>query len=289
MQWHSIQQQIQDQVGNAFEVEHARAISGGCINQGYCLSGRGQTYFVKLNAAHRVDMFAAEAAGLQALAAANAIRVPQPICWGAAESAYLVLEYMPLSSQGEQSSLGEAIAALHQVTQAQFGWHRHNTLGLTPQHNTPCDDWVTFYAQSRLQPQLALAADNGGAAVGERGARLVEHLAAFFTDYQPQPSLLHGDLWSGNYAFDEQARPVIYDPAVYFGDREADIAMTTLFGGFSAAFYAGYAAVYPLDPGYETRKTLYNLYHILNHYNLFGGGYLAQAGRMIDQLLSTIK
>jgi len=119
-----------------------------------------------------------------------------------------------------------------------------------------------------------------------RGEALQATLTHFFTDHRPTPSLLHGDLWSGNYAFDAQGRPVIFDPAVYFGDRETDLAMTELFGGFPAAFYAAYNAAWPLDAGYATRKTLYNLYHILNHFNLFGGGYLSQAQGMIDRLLS---
>jgi len=119
-----------------------------------------------------------------------------------------------------------------------------------------------------------------------RAETLQSKLPAFFTDYPPKPSLLHGDLWSGNYAFDEKSRPVIFDPAVYFGDREPELAMTELFGGFSANFYAAYKNAWPLDPGYATRKTLYNLYHILNHFNLFGGGDLSQAQGRLDRLLA---
>jgi fructosamine-3-kinase len=178
---------------------------------------------------------------------------------------------------------------MHRCESGRFGWHRDNTIGSTPQINDPSDDWITFYRDHRLGFQYQLAADHGYGELMPSGQQLMDCLDQFFADYKPRASLLHGDLWSGNYAIDQNGQPVIFDPAVYYGDREADLAMTELFGGFSARFYAAYNDAYPLDAGYKVRKNLYNLYHILNHLNLFGGGYLGQAERMTRQLLSEVR
>jgi fructosamine-3-kinase len=177
---------------------------------------------------------------------------------------------------------------------ATYGWPRDNFIGGTPQSNQSHRTWAGFFAAERLQPQLALASRNGMERnLRDQGERLAERLSSFFLDYRPAPSLLHGDLWSGNAAQIAEGvaagTPVIFDPAVYRGDREADIAMAELFGGFSESFYAAYRAAWPLDPGYETRKTLYNLYHVLNHFNLFGAGYLGQAQRMIVRLNAELR
>ena len=150
-------------------------------------------------------------------------------------------------------------------------------------------DWIEFFAQYRLGFQLDLAERSGyGGRWLEQGRRLCSRLADFFDGYRPRPSLLHGDLWGGNWAADAAGEPVIFDPASYFGDREADLAMTQLFGGFGRAFYDAYTSAWPLDPGAGTRRDLYNLYHVLNHLNLFGGGYRAQAERMIGRLLAAL-
>jgi fructosamine-3-kinase len=178
---------------------------------------------------------------------------------------------------------------MHRVTQARFGWVQDNTIGSTPQINTPEEDWIVFWREHRLRFQLHLATRHGhGGRLRERGERLLDEFPRLFAEYQPAASLLHGDLWSGNYAYTREGEPVIFDPAVYYGDREADLAMTELFGGFGREFYAAYREAYPLDEGYAVRKTLYNLYHVLNHLNLFGGGYLSQAQGMIDRLLSEL-
>jgi len=143
--------------------------------------------------------------------------------------------------------------------------------------------------KQRLGFQLALAKQNSvGKNLLDKGERIQADLAKFFSSYKPEPSLLHGDLWSGNVAFSDTSEPIIFDPAVYYGDREADIAMTELFRGFSPTFYQKYQEIWPLDDGYRVRKDLYNLYHILNHFNMFGGGYESQAGRICDQLLSNV-
>jgi fructosamine-3-kinase len=279
--------------GQPFTLERQGGVGGGCINATEVLEGSGRKYFVKLNDASRLEMFAAEAEGLQALAMAKALRVPQPICHGQINgNAYLVLEYLELGSGSAQSleKLGTGLAALHRCTQRQFGWHRANTIGSTPQINTPSDDWVVFYREHRLGYQLRLAAEQGcGGALLRQGEQLMDRLEVFFEGYRPVASLLHGDLWGGNYSAMRSGEPVIFDPAVYYGDRETDLAMTELFGGFGARFYAAYRAAWPLDAGYRVRKTLYNLYHVLNHFNLFGGGYAAQAEHMIGSLLADLR
>lgn len=285
--WNTIDHAISAACGTPFRAQRRSALGGGCINSSYQLSAGIQHYFVKLNLANRREMFVAEAEGLQALANSAAIRVPTVICYGIAnDQAYLVLEYLPLTTRGDHAQLGQALARLHRHTGQRYGWHRDNTLGATPQHNTYMDSWLDFWREQRLDFQLALAAENGfRGSLQAKGRELVNGLDALLGTHQPAPSLVHGDLWSGNYAFTTEGTAVIFDPAVYYGDRETDLAMTELFGGFGNDFYAAYHAEYPLPPGYETRKLLYNLYHVLNHLNLFGGGYLRQAEAMIDELL----
>ena len=288
--WHEITRSIISTTGHAFRIEHRASVGGGCINSAFRIGGGGATYFVKINSADKANMFAAEAAGLAEIARSNTVRVPRPICHGGnSAGSWLVLEYIAFGSRGDARALGRDLAAMHRVSSETFGWHRDNTIGATPQINTQRNDWPTFWREHRLGFQLRLAAQNGfGSRLQKSGEQLLEKIPAFFTRYRPQPSLLHGDLWSGNIGFDEAGRPLIFDPAVYYGDREADLAMTELFGGFSGDFYAAYREALPLDAGYAVRKHLYNLYHVLNHLNLFGGGYLAQAERMIEELLAEV-
>ena len=285
-----IVQQIQRASGHPFAHYTSSPISGGGINDAYQLKTTTQSYFVKLNTPQREFMFKAEAQGLAALAATECICVPDVICYGkTAEHSYLVLEFIACQAFDRKSSqlLGEQLAQLHQLEQPYFGWHTDNTIGSTLQYNPPEHNWLLFWQQHRLQQQLTFAKQNGYAqTLQDKGDQLTEQLSVFFKGYFPKPALLHGDLWSGNAAADPQGNPIIYDPACYYGDREADIAMTELFGGFSPDFYAAYQASYPLDTAYQTRKTLYNLYHILNHVNLFGGSYVDQASNMIGQLLA---
>jgi fructosamine-3-kinase len=218
------------------------------------------------------------------------VRVPAPVCVGAtAHAAFLVLEYLEFGRGGSAAheSLGRQLAALHRVTRPEFGWQRDNTLGSTPQPNRRSGDWVQFWRDRRLGHQLELAAAHGHRGrLQQRGERLMAALPALLAGHAPAASLLHGDLWSGNHAFTRDGVPVIFDPAVYYGDREADLAMTELFGGFPRAFYAAYDAAWPLDSGYARRKPLYNLYHLLNHLNLFGSGYLAQVRATLRELAS---
>lgn len=284
--WTQIAEHISKVTETEFFVKSRRSVSGGCINQGYAINGDSSTYFVKLNSASQVAMFEAEALGLKQMQQTATIRVPQPICWGTASgSAYIVLEWLEIG-RGNNSSwqeMGRMLAAMHSHTSSSFGWKVNNTIGSTPQINTWTADWAEFYAQHRLAYQFQLARRRGGHFPLQE--QLLAAIPQLLADHQPQPSLVHGDLWGGNAAFTASGEPVIFDPATYFGDREVDVAMTELFGGFPSAFYQGYNEVFPLDPGYEKRKTLYNLYHILNHFNSFGGSYESQANRMISQIL----
>lgn len=248
--------------------------------------------FVKTGPASALARFQAEADGLAALRAAGTVRIPEVVDCGLVDgSARLVLEYLDLRplDRGSGAALGNALAALHQVTGPRFGWTSDNFIGASPQENGWRDNWALFFAERRLRPQLRWAVANGlERKLADQGASLAERLPAFFLDYRPLPSLLHGDLWSGNAGALPDGTPAIYDPAVHYGDREADVAMTELFGGFPEAFYVAYRQAWPLDPGFETRKILYNLYHVLNHFNLFGTAYLGQAQRMIGKLLAEL-
>lgn len=288
--WEPIRAAIQAATGEEFEIESCTPVGGGCINAGYRLQGSGRAYFVKLNRAGKGGMFEAEYEGLAEIAATRSVRVPEPVCWGEdGRNAWLVTEFIAFSGRDAAERLGLKLAAMHRHTAAAYGWHRDNTIGATPQPNAWMEDWTAFFRERRLRFQLQLAASHGyTGSLQCKGERLLAEMGAFFVGHAPQPSLLHGDLWSGNWATDAGGEPVIFDPAVYYGDREADIAMTELFGGFGPCFYAAYREAWPLDSGYRVRRELYNLYHILNHANLFGGGYAAQAEAMMDRLLAEI-
>jgi fructosamine-3-kinase len=283
---------LETALGWPLEAAPAARVVGGSINECLRWRGAGGDLFVKLAAVERLEMLEAEAAGLRELGDSGAVRVPQVLATGAAgSSAWLALRWIDFSgnTRVSEQSLGEQLAQLHRVTAQRFGWHRHNTIGSTPQHNAWDDDWVRFFVTQRLGAQLVLAERNAAPPrLLDRGRKLAELTAGLFSGSRPAPSLLHGDLWAGNWGTDNTGSPVIFDPAVYFGDREADLAMTHLFGGFGPGFYAAYEAAWPLDRAADTRRTLYNLYHVLNHFNLFGGSYAAQAEGMIERLLGEL-
>lgn len=284
--WSTIAQDITRATGQPFEIQDRRTIGGGSINQAYCISDGDRDYFIKLNRAAQYAMFEAEALGLKEIADSHTIKVPEPICWGTANgSCYIVMEYLSLGNSDRDSwyQMGHDLAAMHRVTSRQgFGWRQDNTIGDTPQKNPWTTDWVTFFIEHRLRYQFQLANRRGHF---PREDELLSAVPALLSGHDPEPSLVHGDLWSGNASVTADGTPIILDPATYYGDREVDIAMSELFGRFPEPFYKGYNDAYPLDEGYEKRKTLYNLYHIINHFNLFGGGYGSQANSMIDRLL----
>ncbi|NJO56633.1 MAG: fructosamine kinase family protein [Rhodospirillales bacterium] len=275
--------------GRPFRIRRQQSVGGGCINRAVVLADDARAYFVKLNSVDRLAMFEAESEGLAALREADATRVPAPVCTGiTGAQSYLAMEHVDLTGRLDGAQAGRRLACLHRCTATDFGWHRDNTIGSTPQYNTRARDWVAFWRERRLGFQLDLAARNGyGRALLDSGAQLMSVLDGLI-GHRPVPSLLHGDLWGGNIGASREGEPVIFDPAVYFGDRETDVAMTELFGGFGSEFYAAYREAWPLPPEYATRKILYNLYHVLNHLNLFGGGYLAQAKGMMDRLLASV-
>jgi fructosamine-3-kinase len=260
----------------ALKIDAAAPIGGGCIHECFRVEIAGKAFFLKCNSKEQASNFAAEADGLAALKQAG-LRAPHPISHGSAgANAYLMLELLDLKDQGDFAALGRMLAEAHRKPGARFGWSRDNYIGATSQFNGWCDDWAEFWRTRRLQPQFDLARKRGYD-IGQ------VDLSPLLENHEPHPSLLHGDLWSGNAAFTKEG-PVVFDPAVYYGDREADLAMTELFGGFPGEFYRAYQAAYPLDAGYQLRKHLYNLYHLLNHLNLFGAGYLGQVKQTLGLL-----
>lgn len=264
-------------------------LGGGDINEAFAIRGLTSGVFVKLNRRAEADLFAAEHAALAEIVATGTLRVPKPLGWGERDGvAYLALELLEFgpSSARAEAGLGGALARLHRIEQPWFGWHRDNFIGRTPQPNPRTSDWIEFFGASRLEFQVKLLRDRGGApGLKRRCEALIVRLPELFAGFCPRPSLLHGDLWGGNHATLADGHAVAFDPASYYGCRETDLAMTELFGGFGPAFYRGYEAEWPLDPGYPRRRPLYQLYHVLNHANLFGGSYLGQTQRLMERII----
>ena len=289
--WQTIVRHIEQVAGRPFSVKQQQSLSGGSINAAFLLTGDdGQQYFVKTNHSGRQKMFEAEVRGLQALASSKTLKVPQPLCFGDDQTqSYIVMEYLDMGGRADQTVLGEQLAAMHKITDEQFGWQFDNTIGATFQPNKQNENWLDFWREQRLGFQLQLAAQNGyGGELQSLGDKLLVDMPVLFVGRDIAPSMLHGDLWGGNVAGLSDGTPVIFDPAFYYGDREADLAMTYVFGGFGPDFYASYQAAYPLDEGFEVRKTFYNIYHIVNHLNMFGDGYHGQAINMMEQVLAEI-
>lgn len=278
--------------GRAFNGRERESIAGGDINEAWRLTGAdGRCFFVKSNRVGLYDTFAAEAAGLVELRQSAILRVPEPIAWERTEdTAFLVLEYIPLARANRRAMarLGEGLAEMHGIVATRHGWERDNALGETAQYNTRHADWVEFWRENRLAVMLdALTRDYPD--IARDGDRLLAVLPDLLAGHRPEASLLHGDLWGGNAAMDEQGRPVIFDPAVYYGDRETDIALTELFGGFAPTFFEAYWGAWPMTSGYrEIRRPLYQLHHLLNHARLFGGGFADQARQVMQQLIAVV-
>jgi protein-ribulosamine 3-kinase len=284
---------IAREIGQAGIRCHARPetrIGGGSIHECHRWQSDAGPLFVKVAARNDLPMFEGEAAGLRALASANAVRVPVVRAIGSTDDAsFLALEWIDRRRVDERAEerLGERLAEQHRRTAPRFGFERDNHIGCTPQANGCMDDWAGFFKERRLRPQFELAMRNGFD-FGSPGEQLLQ-ATDILLDHRPEPSLLHGDLWGGNWFPDAHGEPTIYDPAVYHGDREADLAMTELFGGFGPTFYRAYEHAWPLPPGADIRRELYNLYHVLNHANLFGAGYAHQAHSMIGRLLAQVR
>ena len=281
--WHSIFAALREDGVNISDDESPRPVGGGDISAAWHVGSA----FVKTADIDSLGMFEAEADGLRELNSADAVRVPDVLGIGTTDNeAYLAIEWIEFdrSTGDAERLLGKQLAEMHRHCREHYGWHRDNTIGLTAQHNQWSDNWLQFFREHRLGFQLNLAEKNGfGGELQSDGMRLQRNLEMLFGDYEPSASLLHGDLWGGNWAA-SNGQPVIFDPAVYYGDRESDIAMTQLFGGFGRDFYSAYQESWPMDAGYENRRKLYQLYHVLNHLNLFGGGYLSRSMQLIHDL-----
>ena len=285
----SVEEAVARRFGSEVTVKGRRGVGGGSINRtGTIELSNGVTLFLKENSRDHKDLFKAEAAGLEALRAAEGPRVPEPVAlFEDGRNQYLLMEAIP---QGRKSGdfffrFGRELARLHETNKTEaFGFSMDNHIGSTPQKNPWTGSWVEFYGEHRLRFQIGLARRKGLADGSmEKGVeRIIEKLDSLLPEPE-HPALLHGDLWGGNYMVDEQGEPVLIDPAVYYGHREADLAMTELFGGFRPEFYRAYDEAYPLQPGYKGRVDLYNLYHLLNHLNLFGGGYAGSCRSIIRQ------
>jgi len=301
--WQTIAENISQCTSNTFQMTQKKSVSGGDINAAYQISGVNQSgekrhYFVKINSADLEPMFQVEYDSLNELSQNKMIRIPKAVCYGICHDksfqpidksmlnkSYLVLEYIAMKHSGDAGQMGAALAHMHKITAAQYGWQQNNFIGSTPQSNHYHTDWLSFWCDERMIPQFRMLYDKGYQSyLSPISDKLLLHLEVLLKNHHPQASLLHGDLWSGNYAYDENLNPLLFDPALYYGDRETDLAMTELFGGFDENFYFSYNEVWPLDKGYKSRKTLYNLYHILNHANLFGSSYLNQAINMMERL-----
>jgi fructosamine-3-kinase len=264
-------------------VRAMRAVGGGVIAASYRVEAGGHSAFLKIGAA--AHPFDAEALALREIESTRTLRVPAVLARGIAEGkGFLLLEWIELAGDGDWDAAGRQLAAMHRCRGGSYGWSRDNTIGASPQFNAPCADWAEFYRERRLRPQFALARANGLAPLAALDAAACDAADRLLTGHQPSPAVLHGDLWRGNIAFDRSGAPVVFDPATYHGDRETDLAMTRLFGGFPDRFHRAYDAVLPPAAGAEERLPLYQLYHVLNHANLFGGAYVAQAATMIERL-----
>lgn len=286
--WNHICGVISDKTKHNFQVLNKHSVHGGCINQAYLLEGNEANYFVKLNHQSSLSNFNCEMAGLKALKSTNTIRVPEVIGAGSHnDNSYLILEALQLSGRGAIADFATALANLHKSYGPEFGFTEDNYIGATKQNNARKSDWVAFFYENRINFQLDLLQQKYDIrTMRNKGILLATKIQDLFENYSPLPSLLHGDLWQGNYSFDQQGNPVIFDPACYYGDHEADLAMLELFGNPGDSFFKAYQMCFPIDKGYQQRKVLYNLYHILNHANLFGTSYLGQAESMMDTILN---
>lgn len=290
----SLWTRLASQLGYNSDTEPKReSLGGGCIDAAWLIEFDEHRLFVKTGTARNgVALYEAEAEGLEQMAKIGQIKTPKVINIGQfKQESWLALEYLDLKAPNIESQvqLGKQLAFMHQQSADHFGWSMDNRIGATAQKNPATDHWVTFFTEHRLKPQLKmLHRHQPSLGIRALGEQLLSKITCLFDGYSPQPSLLHGDLWSGNFSMVKASTPVLYDPACYYGDRETDLAMTEVFGGFSPEFYASYNKILPLDAGYTQRKKLYQLYHILNHANMFGGQYGIQSHNTLQELITTV-
>lgn len=281
----NIERTLAEQTGETVAIRCVRSIGGGCINNAQKLETTAGSFFIKTNDATRYPgMFEAEAKGLEMLKSAGAIRVPDVVACGKAGSqSFIILEFIDSGARTKTfwEKFGQSLANLHRHTSHQFGFDHDNYIGSLKQINKRHDDWKSFFVEERLHKQAQLAVDNG--LLSKKHIRQFESLYRKLEDLLPKepPALLHGDLWSGNFMTADYGEACIIDPAIYYGHREMEIAFTQLFGGFDARFYEAYHEAFPLQPGFDSRKEICNLYPLLVHVNLFGGGYAASVETLL--------
>lgn len=282
----SLEQFLENHTGRAWKIAGEDPVGGGCIHDARRIRTSDGDLFVKRAQGSQGDLLRTESLGLQAIEATRTLRTPAVIACGSLDdTTFLILEWMDLRSLDPSSGavLGEQLAALHSAPQkGSFGWEHDNFIGSTPQQNTPLTNWPEFFATRRLEPQIRRASGNGFQLPSAEP--LLSGIKSFFPEAPTRPAALHGDLWGGNAAASAEGQPVLFDPAFYRGDPETDIAFSRFFGGFPGSFYKAYESKIPPRLGWKSRQTLYNLYHVLNHLNLFGSSYLGQARRMISEL-----
>ena len=280
--YNSLAGALVDLFGNSVAITETDRLSGGDINKAYGLTlNTGDKIFMKANAKSNAAFFTAEAAGLSAIASTKAISTPKIICTGTDDGedvgySFLLLEFIKSSGKisAHWETFAQELAAMHMADVGkEFGFSQDNFIGARPQQNTPAISWISFFRDQRLAPQFKAADSYFTPDDREKITKLLDSLDRFLIEPE-QPSLLHGDLWSGNVMCGSDGKAMLIDPACYVGHREADLAMTELFGGFPQSFYDTYKEAFPLQPGYEERRDLYNLYQLLNHLNLFGPTYL---------------
>ena len=282
-----IEEALSVQLRSTILILSVKSVTGGSINDAYCLVTNNGKYFIKTNQANRYpNMFEREAKGLALLKNANTIRIPKVILFDEFEAtSFLILEYIESTNPQPDfwQNFGKKLAELHQNTNTNFGLDYNNYIGSLHQQNNLHPTWVDFFINERLQPQIKLARDNNE--IDSTTILKFENLYKKLDEVFPKekPALLHGDLWSGNFMSDEKGESVIMDPTVYYGHREMDIAMAKLFGGFDAEFYSSYNEHYPLENGWEQRINVCNLYPLMVHVNLFGGGYLGQVKSILSK------
>ena len=293
----SLDQAITSLFGENLRIVSKRPVHGGDINESYCLSlSDGSAVFMKCNSLKNLSFFEAEAKGLDALRKTEAIGVPKALAIGTDKTqrmSFLLMEYLERAAKltGYWEMFGRELAAMHRADCTEFaeagqgrpfGFTHDNYIGASPQINTPKENWITFFRECRLHPQIKMAERYLDSKMRKQFTRLMDHLDSFLVE--PEfPSLIHGDLWSGNSVCGPNGKAWILDPAVYVGHYEAELAMTELFGGNPQSFYDAYHEVTPIDSGYHDRRDLYNLYHMLNHLNLFGGTYLGSVQRILNR------
>ena len=286
--WKEVEKEISKTIGRAFVTVQRRPVSGGCISEAHMLCDGSQCFFVKVNPINEKPLLQAESIGLLELKKAEAFRVPDFVCLGETEEkAFLVLEFLQLRSVSfaDEFDFAERLHKLHSFTKESFGFAEDNFIGSSIQKNRFSNDWQDFWVESRLKPQAEMAR-HLNEELYQKILRVCGSVDHFFKGYEVKPSLLHGDLWAGNVAVVGE-EITIFDPAVYYGDREADLAMTEMMGGFSHRFYEAYKSLAGIDDeAYLHRKRLYNLYHVLNHLNLFGVSYYMEALSLTEHLLA---